>query len=59
MENDRGGGMTEDRGGLLGHLYVLAHIGREPCYSRGSYRTPVAAIFQWATARAGTTGGPA
>ena len=43
----------------MGLLVVLDHIGRERWFSRGPCRSPVAEIFRWATARAGTIGGPA
>ena len=50
--------MTERQSGLLGLLNVFAHVGSERWCSRGPCRAPVAAIFQWATACAGTIGGP-
>ena len=56
-ENDWGDGMTEGRGGLLGLLNVLDYFGCERWCSRGPCRAPVAAIYQWATARAGKIGG--
>ena len=39
-----GGGLKEDRGGLLGLLNFLAHVGREPWCSRGPRRDPAATI---------------
>ena len=54
-----GDGLTEGRGGLLGLLDVFDHFRRERWCSRGPCRAPVATIFRWATARAGTIGGSA
>ena len=57
MKDDQGDGLTEGRGGFLGLLDVLAHVGCEPWRSRGPRRAPVATILRWATAHAGTIGG--
>ena len=54
MENDRGIEITEGRDSFFVLLDVFAHIDREPWYSRGPCRDPVAAIFGWATTHAGT-----
>ena len=35
MEDYRGGGLTEVKGGFLGLLGVFIHVGREPWCSRG------------------------
>ena len=50
--------MTEGRGGFFGLLNVFAHVGRESWCSRGLCRAPFVAIFQWATVRVGSIGGP-
>ena len=52
-----GGGMAEGWGGFLGLLDILSHFGHDRWFSRGPYRASVAAIFRWATVRAGKIGG--
>ena len=57
-ETTGGGGMTEVQGGFLGLIDVFAHVGRDLWWSRGPCRALIAEILRWATARAGTIGGP-
>ena len=52
-------GLIEGRGGFLVLLDVFTHVGRDPWCSRGFFRAPVAEIFRWKNALAGTIGVPA
>ena len=51
-------GLADIRGGFLGLLDGFSHVGRANWCSRDPRRALIAAIIRWATARAGTIGGP-
>ena len=41
----------------MGFLDGLAHVGREPWYSRGLRRAPVVAVVRWSSTCTGTISG--
>ena len=59
MKYDRGDGLAEGRGGFLGLLNGLSHVGREPWCIRGLRRDQVLETIRWSATRTGTIIGPA
>ena len=59
MKDDRGGGLEEVQGRLLGLLDGFAHVGCEPWCSRALRRVLVAEIIRWTANRTWIIGSPA